>query len=129
MKYLSDYVEKAQTAAFEKAGAFFAFSNKQLEGKVKKGVKYVNMGIGLICPKDTADQLFKDLESINKGGIKKDLKENGVKGVIKRELYNHECFYTGSVEDAVDKLESYGISREEVIEVYKEERETAMEYV
>ena len=39
MKYLSDYIEKEQGEAFDKAGAFFAFTDNQKEYKEleKKG--------------------------------------------------------------------------------------------
>lgn len=61
MKYLSHYLEEAQTKAFEKAGAFFAFSNSQFDEKKKDGVKYVDMGAGLICPKENMVTLAREL--------------------------------------------------------------------
>lgn len=128
MKYLSHYVEKAQTEAFEKAGAFFAFSNSQFDEKKVEGVKYYNMGAGLICPKDTAKQLLADLDAIQASGIKQDLAENGKEGVIKRELNNHECYYTMDITDCVDKLKDYGITAEEILAVFKVEKAT-YEYV
>ena len=121
MKYLSDYTEKEKDEAFDKAGAFFAFTDKQLEKKKREGVKYVNMGHGLICPKDNADQLFKDLEIAHLNGIKKDKEENGKEEIILRELYNHETFHCGGINDAIDALRMYGYSREEIFEVYREE--------
>ncbi|WP_442806907.1 DUF7659 family protein [Vibrio crassostreae] len=36
MKYLSHYIQAKQTQAFNEAGAFFAFSNKQLDGEKKR---------------------------------------------------------------------------------------------
>ena len=56
MKYLINYIEEAQTKAFEKAGAFFAFSDKQFEEQKKEGVRYSYMGAGLICPKENQKQ-------------------------------------------------------------------------
>lgn len=118
MKYLQDYMEEAQTKAFEKAGAFFAYSNKQFDEQKKQGVRYVSVGLGLICPKDTVAALINELAAIAKQGIKDDLAENGKEGVIKRELANYECFYTGDPSGAVEALEGYGISEEEIMEVF-----------
>jgi len=118
MKYLQDYIEKSQTEAFKKAGAFFAFSKKQFDEKEKEGVKYCNMGAGLICPKETSDVLFEEFENIHVEGIKKDIEENGMEAIIKRELYNHECFYTWDIELCVDALESYGVTTEQVQAVF-----------
>lgn len=125
MKYLSDYVNDAQTALFEETGTFFAFSNEQLKGRLKDGVNYVNMGIGMICPKDNVDKLVQGLDEIRKRGIAQDLAENGRKGVIRRELRNYECFHVGDISDAVGVLNDYGISEDEVRQAYFEERETA----
>ena len=122
MKYLTDYTDKAISEAFNKAGAFFAFGQKQFDEKKKDGVVYVNMGAGLICPKDNADQLDKDLEAATKAGIAADLEENGRIAVIKRELYNHEAFYTGEIEDTCEALKPYGITEAEIRIVYNQER-------
>jgi Glu-tRNA(Gln) amidotransferase subunit E-like FAD-binding protein len=46
------------------------------------------------------------------------LAENGKDGVIERELHNHEAFYVGSIRDTVDALSDYGITREEIRQVY-----------
>ena len=63
MKYLTNYIEEAQTMSFDRAGAFFAFSNKQFDEKKVDGVKYINCGAGLICPKDKVEQLMKELKN------------------------------------------------------------------
>jgi len=118
MNYLSDYINDAQTELFNKVGAFFAFSNKQLEEKIKQGVKYANMGAGLICPVENAKELTSGLSNIQDKGIAKDIAENGIKAIIKRELYNHECYYTGDISDAIDVLEQYDITPEQIIEVF-----------
>ena len=47
--------------------------------------------------------------------------ENGLVAIIKRELSNYECYYTGEIEDAVDTLEDYGITYEQVLKVFKGE--------
>ena len=122
MKYLSNNVEKPQTALFEKTGSFFAFSPKQFNEAKKEGVKYVSLGLGMICPKETVDELLDGLKAISKAGIKQDLAENGREGVIKRELANHECYYTCAIGDCVDALADYDIDSDEIQRIYSKER-------
>lgn len=125
MKYLTHYTEQAQTDLFKICGALFAFSNKQFEDQRKEADKpYINLGSGLICPQKNAKQLVDGLENILADGIKKDLEENGIDGVIRRELFNHEAFYVGEIEPTVDALEGYGITQDQVIKVYRHIRST-----
>lgn len=58
------------------------------------------------------------LDSIAQEGIAEEIEENGKKAIIRRELFNHECFYTNDICDYVEKLEGYGISYDEVYEVF-----------
>jgi len=119
MKSKSSYHEKAQTAAFEKNGAFFAFSNSQLNEKKVDGITYVNIGAGLICPKDNADNLVEELTEAHDLGIKADLAENSVRDIIWRELANYETHISGDFSDAVDSLKDYGISEEQIAQEFK----------
>ena len=107
MKYLSDYMNEKQTAAFEKAGAFFAFGNEQFAEKRKEGVDYVNMGAGLICPKENANKLHEELKTIYIEAIKEDVAENGAKAIIEREYFNHETQITGDNSGVIDLMEDY----------------------
>lgn len=118
MKYLSDYIQQPQTALFDELGAFFAFSNKQFDEAKKKGIEYVSLGMGMIVPKNNAKQLVERLEKIQKEGIKQDITENGKEAIIRRELFNHECFYTGDICDCVEKLEEYGYNYDDIYQVY-----------
>ncbi|EGQ8101792.1 hypothetical protein MW374_004285 [Vibrio parahaemolyticus] len=118
MKYLSYYIQQPQTALFDELGAFFAFSNKQFDQAKKKGIEYVSLGMGMIVPKNNAKQLVERLEVIQKEGIKQDIAENGKEAIIRRELFNHECFYTGDICDCVEKLEEYGYSYDDIYQVY-----------
>ena len=120
MKYLSHYMEAAQTRAFDEAGAFFAFGQKQFDEKKKPDVKYYSLGAGLICPKDTADKLTEALDNISKAAIKQDIDENGKKAIIHRELANHETQITMDITDTVSALDGYGITAEEIQAEYKE---------
>ncbi|OMO26513.1 hypothetical protein BH582_21820 [Vibrio sp. 10N.222.47.A9] len=124
MKYLSHYIQDKQTQAFNDAGAFFAFSNQQSDEAKKDSVKYASLGMGLICPVDNAKQLMIRLDSIAQEGIAEDIKENGKKAIIRRELFNHECFYTNDICDCVEKLEGYGITYDEIYELFNHIRKT-----
>lgn len=119
MKFLQDYIQDKQSATFEKYGAFFAFNNSQFDEKKKEGVKYKSLGYGLICPAGKENELLAELEEISKWGRKKDIKENTKERVILRELDNHECYYTNDITTAVETLEPYGITREEVMMMYR----------
>ncbi len=119
MKTLNDYTDKAISAVLEKHGAYFAFSKKQFEEKQVEGVKYVTDGSGMVCPKENYEQLVKEMLEIYEEGVKQDIAENGLTAIIKRELANYECYYTNDIEDAVDALESYGITHEQVLTVFK----------
>lgn len=121
MKHLQDYQETKQTELFNKTGSFFAFGQSQFNEAKKEGVKYVDMGGGLICPKETAKELTEGLDRIYAESISEDLKENGKEKIIIRELYNHECFYTGSINSAVDALIGYDFTREEIKAAYNKE--------
>lgn len=118
MKYLSHYMEALQTEAFNKYDAFFAFSDSQFNEGKKENVKYINMGSGLLCPKENAAPLMAELDTIYKNAIKQDIAENGKIGIIERELHNHEAFYTGSIADTIDQLEDYGFTRADIIAEY-----------
>jgi len=129
MKYLRNYMEAKQTQAFKKAGAFFAFSQKQLEeGKkendIKKGTKLIQMGGGMICPVDNSVTLKLELTQIYKESIKEDIAENGINAIIKRELNNHECYYTGNIEDCMDALSGYNITKENILSIFNVERQS-----
>lgn len=120
MKFLSDYIQDAQTELFNKTGTFFAFSNKQFDEKRVEGVKYVNLGSGMVCPKENVKELMGSLDEIYKNGIAQDLKENGKTGVIERELYNHEAFYTWDWMPTFEALEGYGFTEDEVKAVFRD---------
>ena len=119
MKSLNEYIEEAQTKVFDEARAFFAFGKKQFDEKKQDGVKYVDVGYGLICPKEKTEWLINELENIHKRGIEQDIKENGVEAIIHRELANYETQITGDITAVVDALESYGITEDQIKKEYK----------
>lgn len=116
MKYLTDYMEQAQTDLFDKIGAMWAFSNDQLteNPRYNKETKYVSLGSGLVCPKDKVTELLDGLDKVVSNGIAQDMEENGKDAIINRELDNHEAYYTGSMESTVRALKSYPITKDEI---------------
>ena len=115
---LQTYIEKEQTALFNKLGVFFAFSDKQFAEKKQDGVKYVSLGAGCLCPKDNVKTFVAEHEALRQKAIATDIKENGKTAIIKRELANYECYYTGDISEAVDALEGYGFTEEEIYQVF-----------
>lgn len=63
---------------------------------------------------------MKELGEIHKKAREVDLDQNSRKEIIHRELANYECQIVGDIDDAVDALKSYGITREEVAAEYDE---------
>ena len=119
MKYLSQYMEARQTEAFDKAKAFFAFGQNQFDEKKQEWVRYCDLWGGLICPKENYRVLVEELDTIYKDSIKQDIEENWLNAIIRRELNNHECFYTWDPTDAIEKLSDYPVSKEDIIKVFK----------
>lgn len=125
MKYLSDYMEQAQTEVFEKYGVFFAFSSEQFQEGLKKvganeNNKVCEFGGGMYGLSKNADAIIEALDNIQKNAIAQDIEENGIEKIISRELGNHEAQITGSIADTVDALEGYGISKAQIAKHYKE---------
>ncbi|ARC95079.1 hypothetical protein B6A42_27050 (plasmid) [Vibrio coralliilyticus] len=122
MKSLRHYIDERITQLFNDTGAFFAFSNSQFDEKKEEGIQYVSLGAGLLVPKQNAKKVVDGLDNITEEGIKLDIEENGKDAIIKRELFNFECFYTGDVSDCVDSMKRYGFSQDEVNEVFNRVR-------
>ena len=114
----SNYIEAKQSALFTEYGVFFAFGDKQLKEKAKPNTEYVALGMGMVMPKQKNKEVyvefFKKLNDISDESIKLDIKENGKKKIIWRELANHEASYTGSANQTIDALEGYGFTEEEI---------------
>ncbi|MBL4672324.1 MAG: hypothetical protein JKX81_08675 [Arenicella sp.] len=114
-------MEEKQTALFNETKAFFAFGTKQFDEAKLPDTTYVNCGAGEICPKENVKILSDGLTKIHENAIKEDIAENGIDKIIIRELYNHECFYTGDISDAISTLKSYNITDNQVqVAYYKE---------
>ena len=57
----------------EQHGAFWAFSNEQLNEQKVEGVEYVSLGLGLICPKDKVVDLKAALGSAIDSSVEEDI--------------------------------------------------------
>ena len=108
-----------QTAAFDKAGSFFAFGIEQFQEQKKEGVRYMQIGSGMLCPVENAKVLLEELRAIYKESIAQDIKENGLNAIIRRELNNHEAYYTRDIEDTLDALADYPITAEDIQKVFR----------
>jgi len=121
MFYLSHYTNELQTELFNSTGAFFAFSQKQFDEAKQEGVKYTSLGGGMLCPSDNIDALTNGLDSITADGIAADIKANGLKAIIHRELANHESQISMDISDTVSALADYpGINEESILAEWKE---------
>ena len=78
------------------------------------------MGGGMITPTENVKEVLHALHQIQQDGMAQDIKENGIEGVIKRELENHEVYYTNDLEPVTDALEDYlEITQKDIIKVYQ----------
>lgn len=124
MKHLNDYTGEAITQLLNSTGSFFAFSGLQLEEKKKEGVDYCSLGGGLVVPVANAQLVVDGLEEATKKGIQDDIAENGIEAIIRREIFNHECFFTGDIAECCDALKVYGVSRQDIRDQYDRIRST-----
>lgn len=106
---------------------FFAFSNEQFaEGKCElaEGDKYAAIGCGGYMPASLVPVFKKGMADLDLW-FKNEVKANKArKAHIIYELYNHEAFYTGSVDDTLDAL-GHGYTRAEVVAAYRSEYKKA----
>lgn len=102
------------SAILEKHGAFYAFSADQFKEQSKPGIKYARCGGGLICPTQSADALFADMDKAIDNYHTADLAENGKKAIIWRELANHEAQISMDITSTASALAGYGITIEDI---------------
>jgi len=107
-------VTSAQTAIFDKYGTFFAFSAGQLNKGKKEGVKYESGPGGMVSPVGTVRKVYQELGELNDKKVKYELENNSIKDLIWDSLANYECQITGDWDDAVEALEEYGITADQV---------------
>lgn len=117
MKYLSEYTEEPLNKVFEEEKVFFAFGKEQFDkGKSKypEVEEWGHMYGGMHCPKGNGQKVQDKMNKVYRECRILDIKENGVEGIIRRELENFECFYTYDISDAVERLAPYGITEKQV---------------
>lgn len=122
--------EEKMSALIKDCLMFFAFSNEQFnENKTPllEGEKYVHIGMGSYLPKGKVEAFRSGMQEINTW-YKESIKDSKLrKENIEYELSNHESYYTGDIENALESLGS-DYSREEVRQVYKETKEKHLEF-
>ena len=120
-KEIKNKREKDMNELFKKLGVFWAFSNSQFDENktpLMEGEKYIDIGAGGFMPKHNFEALTLGIKEIEKT-FKTQIAENKAREKhILYELNNHECFYTGDTEDALDVLGA-DYTKEEVQIVYK----------
>lgn len=118
MESFASFTEQHTTETIKKHGAFFAFGQSQFDEQSQEGVRYVNMGNGLIAPKDNAAQLVKDLDDATENQVKEYLAKYSRKDIIWYELANRECHIVCDWTDAAAAVKVLGITAEEVEKEY-----------
>jgi hypothetical protein len=127
MKYLSDYTRDVTKTLFSKYNAFFAFNDKQFNEGKREGVDYKSLGVGLHVETSKVKEFNLEFLKIVETAITQDLAENGKDNVIERELSNYECYYTYEIDDAVDALTDYNITREEIQQVFNKNKQNHLD--
>ncbi len=128
MKKTNDYItlkEKISSAKMNKIlddlKVFWAFGNSQLEEGLKKiGEKKENItsiGMGGFIPKKNVKKYIKQMEDYSAWFVK-EVKKLDPNQVIRYELNNYECYYSGDITNAFRVLEEFGFTREEVLHVF-----------
>lgn len=110
------------TEIFNDLGVFFAFSEEQME----KGLKKINakrkdcisISGGGFMPRKNAKEYIKRSSELM-GWLVREVKKLDSVKVIKYELANYECYYTGDLTDAVEALKDYSFTVEQISRVYK----------
>jgi len=78
----------------------------------------VSVAMGLIVPSQHAKDFVERFAVIQEQGIAQDIAENGKEAIIRRELFNQECFYTNDICDCVEALKEYGYSYDDIYQVF-----------
>ena len=119
-----------QDALADKHLIFFAFNNNQFdEGKAKIGITdnkdLVSIGAGGYMPKKEADAYFEASSRLYKE-FKSTIKANkeAKEGAILYELYNHEAFYTGRLDEVIEKFDGV-YTKDDIQAVYKKHYQNA----
>ena len=120
-KTLKQIKQDEQTRIIKNNGAFFAFNDQQFKEHKKQNIIYVNMGVGLICPKNNANTLKKELDDLNKKAIKKQMEKQSIKDIVFKNCFNYELQYAfNGFEQLKEILEDYPIKEIELSLYYNQ---------
>ncbi|MFS2717030.1 hypothetical protein AAH068_19170 [Bacteroides uniformis] len=113
--------QKKLSAMFEEFGVFFAFSKQQFEQSRKEGVEYVSGFAGMIIPKDNVTLVDERLDHIHEEAAALMREHIPMEKYILYELYNHEAFYTGEVDEVLKLARSYypDCTLDDIYKVYR----------
>ncbi len=119
MKYLSDYTNETIDNVIRSNGGFFAFSDEQFNEQKKDNVKYQHLYGNLYAPIKNIKAISTGIENAHKLGVEMDLKENGIKKIIHRELANYEVqLGMDGIIHARNSLKDYGVTEEQLQKEY-----------
>ena len=124
MKYTE--LKKERSSRFSKlcndVGLFWAFDDNQLEEGMKKlnckKSDLINYQMGGILLKKNVKMFIKEDKKINTW-FKKEFKKCDLNKVIRYELNNYECYYTGETTDAYEALKYLGITKDQINKVFR----------
>jgi len=120
-KTLKQIKHDEQTRIIKNNGAFFAFNDEQFKEHKKQNIIYVNMGVGLICPKNNAKTLKKELDELNKKAIKKQMEKQSIKDIVFKNCFNYELQYSfNGFEQLKEILQDYPIKETELSLYYNQ---------
>jgi len=113
---------------FSKYKAFFAFGREQLEewmekNNIKSRNDLISLSMWLVALKSNYKEMLEDMSEHYKQERLRRIKEVGKEWIIKYELANYESYYTGEIDDALEVLEEYWYTREDVLKVFNEQKE------
>lgn len=123
---IKDDFQAKRSLVFEKHGVFFAFGPEQIkegEERTKPKSKLVGLGYSAFCPQDNVNAYLVEMDLLIQEEIKLLTSPEHRKEYIVYELYNHESFYTGDIQDAYDAVSGLysDITLDEVYEAYVKE--------
>lgn len=114
------------TQLIDEVGAFFAFGENQLQlALIKHNYKkeeLVNVGMGLIMPKVNVKTYIEKSKELQKW-FNNEIKKLDKNQIIRYELNNYECYYSGEIDEAMPILSEYGFTSEQVLKVLHNKKE------
>lgn len=112
-------VDKEVSRIIEEHRAFFAYGASQMKAARIMCIDYVRTDFGLLVPRVLADSALAKIAAAYKKASDFRLANNSLDDIIEYELANHESWYTGDIDDAMDALAEYNVTRQQVIAVYR----------